>query len=177
MARFLANSLLLVFVLSLPVMVSAQVTTSGRLTGVVTDSQGALVPAANIEAIQNETKSSFTATANGEGGWSIPSVPNGTYTVTITAPNFKKTVLQNVKVDTGQITTANATLEAGGANEQVVISGGGEILQTETANVATTITGKQITQLPFVTRDALQLVLTLPGVQTPGVPRTSSING
>ena len=177
MTRFLTGVLLLVFALSLPVVVSAQVTTTGRLTGVVTDSQGALVPAANIEAIQNETKTSFTATASGEGSWSIPSVPNGTYTITISAPNFKKTVLQNVKVDAGQITSANAVLEPGGANEQVVVSGGGEILQTETANVSTTITGRQITQLPFVTRDALQLVLTLPGVQTPGVPRTSSING
>jgi hypothetical protein len=177
MTRLFTGVLLLVFALSLPVVVSAQVTTSGRLTGIVTDSQGALVPGANVEAIQNETKTLFTATANGEGGWSIPSVPNGTYTITVSAPNFKKTVLQNVKVDAGQIATANATLEPGGANEEVVVAGGGEILQTETANVATTITGKQITQLPFVTRDALQLVLTLPGVQTPGVPRTSSING
>jgi hypothetical protein len=175
MARFLTGVLLFVFALSLPV--SAQVTTSSRLTGLVTDSQGALVPGATIEAVQNETKTAFTAIANGEGSWSVPSVPNGTYTITITAPNFKKTVIQNVKVDAGQITTANASLEPGGANEEVVISGGGEILQTESANVATTITGKQITQLPFVTRDALQLVLTLPGVQTPGAPRTSSING
>ena len=174
MTRLLTGVLL--FALSVPI-VSAQVTTSGRLTGLVTDTQGALVPGATVEAIQNETKTSFTATANGEGGWSIPSLPNGTYTITVTAPNFKKTVIQNVKVDAGQIATANATLEPGGANEEVVVSGGGEILQTETANVSTTITGKQITQLPFVTRDALQLVLTLPGVQTPGVPRTSSING
>src|SRR5215216_1857616 len=177
MARFLTGALLLVFALSLPLTVSAQDTTSGRLTGVVTDSLGALVPKADVEAIQNETKTSFTTTANAEGSWSIPSVPNGTYTITVSAPNFKKTVIQNVKVDAGQVATANATLEPGGANEQIVITGGGEILQTETANVSTTITGRQITQLPFVTRDALQLVLTLPGVQTPGVPRTSSING
>ena len=177
MARTLSGSLLLVLMFSLPILVSGQVTTSGRLTGVVTDSQGALVPGAEVEAVQSETKTSFTTTANGEGGWSIPSVPNGTYTITVSAPNFKKTVIQNVKVDAGQVATANAALEPGGANEQIVITGGGEILQTETANVATTITGKQITELPFVTRDALQLVLTLPGVQTPGAPRTSSING
>ena len=176
MARFLIGALLNAFALTLPINLSAQVTTSGRLTGLVTDSQGALVPGATIEAVQNETKTVFKATANGEGSWSVPSVPNGTYTISVTAPNFKKTVLQNVKVDAGQIATANATLEPGGANEEVVISGGGEILQTESANVATTITGKQITQLPFVTRDALQLVLTLPGVQTPVSPRTSTIN-
>lgn len=155
----------------------AQITTSGRLTGSVTDSQGALVPKAEIVATQNGTKSEFKTTANNEGGWSIPSVPNGVYTISVKAPNFKTTVIQEVKVDAGQVTTAKAVLEPGGASEQVVIQGGGAILQTESSAIATTIVGRQIGELPFVTRDALQLVLTLPGVQTPGVPRTSSING
>src|SRR5258707_12080201 len=154
----------------------AQVTTAGRLTGVVTDSKGALVPKAEIVAT-SETKAEFKATANGEGGWTIPSVPIGSYTISVVAPNFKTTVTQDVKVDAGQVATVNSVLEPGGASEQVVVSGGGEILQTESANVSTTIVGKQIVELPFVTRDALQLVLTLPGVQTPGTPRTSSING
>jgi hypothetical protein len=154
-----------------------QITTSGRLVGVVTDSTGALVPKAEIVATNNGTKQELKTTANDEGSWSIPSVPNGIYTIKVSSPNFKTTLLQEVKVDAGQVTTANAALEAGGANEQVVIHGGGEILQTESANVATTVVGRQIVELPFVTRDALQLVLTLPGVQTPGVPRTSSING
>ena len=155
----------------------AQVTTSGRLVGVVTDQAGALVPRADVVATNTGTKQELTTTANDEGGWVIASVPNGVYTIKITAPNFKTTVLQNVKVDAAQVTTANATLEAGEASAEVVIQGGGEILNTETANVATTISGKQIVELPFVTRDALQLVLNLPGVQTPGAPRTSSING
>src|SRR5215470_5564391 len=150
------------------VIVMAQVTTSGRLVGVVTDQAGALVPRAEIVATNTGTKQELTATANDEGGWVIASVPNGVYTIKITAPNFKTTVLQSVKVDAAQVTTANATLEAGEASAEVVIQGGGEILNTETANVATTISGKQIVELPFVTRDALQLVLNLPGVQTPG---------
>ena len=155
---------------------AAQVT-SGRLTGVVTDQNGALVPGADVLAVHNDTKAEFRATASGEGSWSIPSLPNGTYTISISAPRFKTTVLKDVKVDNGQVATANAALQPGGAAEQVVIVGGGEILQTETPNISTTIAGRQISELPFVTRDALQLVLTLPGVQSPGVPRTSSING
>ncbi|HEV8588701.1 MAG TPA: carboxypeptidase regulatory-like domain-containing protein [Pyrinomonadaceae bacterium] len=175
--RFARPACLVLFILCVSMVALAQITTSGRLAGVVTDSVGALVPNAEITVTNNDTKAEYKANANDEGGWSIPSVPNGTYTVKINAPNFKTTVLQNVKVDTAQVTTANATLEPGEPSAEVVIQGGGEILQTESANVATTIAGRQITELPFVTRDALQLVLTLPGVQTPGVPRTSSING
>lgn len=155
----------------------AQITTSGRLTGVVTDTQGAVVTGAEVVAVSNETKQEFRVTSSDEGGWAIPSAPNGTYTVTVSAPGFKKTVVQSVKVDVGQPTTVNASLEPGGANEEVVVTAGGELLQKEDTSVSTTITGRQISELPFATRDALQLVLTLPGVQTPGAPRTSSING
>src|SRR5438067_10430868 len=176
--RSLSRACLSLFtVLALVSVAVAQVTTTGRLTGVVTDTQGAVIPKAEVVADSNQTKQEFKSTAGDEGIWAIPSLPNGTYTVTVSAPNFKKTVLQDVKVDVGQPTAANATLEPGGANEQVVVAAGGEILQTESANVSTTIEGRQIVELPFVTRDALQLVLTLPGVQSPGVPRTSSING
>src|SRR4051812_15540737 len=80
----------------------AQITTSGRLTGVVADSQGAVINRAEVVAVSNETKQEFKATSSEEGTWAIPSMPNGTYTVTVTAPNFKKTVVQSVKVDVGQ---------------------------------------------------------------------------
>jgi len=98
-------------------------------------------------------------------------------TVSIGASGFKTTVAKEVKVDAGQVATLNTALETGGATEQVVVTGGAEVLQTESSTVATTIVGRQIGELPFSTRDALQLVLALPGVMTPGTPRTSSING
>lgn len=88
----------------------AQITTSGRLTGSVSDSSGALVPKAEVVATKTQTRADFKTTANAEGGWSIPSVPNGTYSIVITAPNFKTMLLTEVKVDAGQVTTANAVL-------------------------------------------------------------------
>ena len=157
--------------------VPAQNTITGRLTGNVTDQQGAVIPRPQVVAVNDETKAELKTTGNAEGGWSIPSVPNGTYTVTITQPGFKATIVQNVKVDTGTTATVNAALEVGGATEQVFVTGGASVIQTESATIQSTIVGRQIGELPFTTREALQLVLTLPGVQTPGTPRTSSING
>ncbi len=155
----------------------AQVSTAGRLIGTVTDAQGAVVPNAQITAKNDKTQEQLTATTNKEGNWILPSVSAGTYTVTISAPGFKSTVVQNVKVDVGQPTTVNTVLEVGQVGEQVVVSGGGEVLQTSSATISSTITGRQISELPFSTRDAMQLVLVLPGTQTPGTPRSSSING
>ena len=168
---------LLTVVALVSTLVPAQVITSGRLTGIVSDANGALIPKAQIVAKHDQTQTEFRAVANDEGGWTIPSIPNGTYVVTITAPGFKTTVVKEVKVDAGQVASLNSALETGGATEQVVVTGGAEVLQTESSTVATTIVGRQIGELPFSTRDALQLVLTLPGVMTPGTPRTSSMNG
>jgi hypothetical protein len=155
----------------------AQTSTSGRLAGTVTDAQGAVVPNAQVIVKNNETQAQFTATANAEGSWILPSISAGSYTVTVTAAGFKTTVVQAVKVDAGQPATVNATLETGAVADQVVVTGGGEVLQNASANISTTITGREIHELPFSTRDALQLVLVMPGVQTPGTPRTSSVNG
>ncbi len=169
--------LLLVIVSLITSTVPAQVTTSGRLAGSVVNSQGAAIPNAQVVAKNDETGAELKVIANDYGSWSIPSVQPGTYTVTITSSGFKSTVVQNVKVDLGTVQTVNATLEVGGATEQVVITSGGSVIQTESANVASTIVGRQIGELPWATRDAMQLVLTLPGIQTPGAPRTSSVNG
>src|SRR5262245_48412556 len=155
----------------------AQVSTTGKLTGIVNDATGAVVPNAQITIQNNNTKARFTAIANKEGEWTLPSVDNGVYTVTVMAPGFKEVVVQNVKVDIGQSSTVNITLEVGAVGEQVVIAGGGEMLKTESARISSTITGREISELPFSTREAMQLVVAMPGVQTPGTSRTSSING
>jgi Carboxypeptidase regulatory-like domain len=169
--------LLLAMVELMTTLVPAQVTTSGRLTGEVKDAQGALIPRAQIVAKHDQAQTEYKGTANEEGGFTIPSIPNGTYTITIGAPGFKTTVTKDVKVDASQVTTLNAVLETGGASEQVLVSGGAEVLQKESATISTTIVGRQIGELPFSTRDALTLVTTLPGVLSPGVPRASTING
>src|SRR5215475_6916441 len=135
----LAHACALLTILLLTTIVFAQVSTSGRLTGTVTDSQGAVVSNAQINVKNNETQTQFTATTNKEGGCTLPSVSSGAYTVSLSAPRFKTTVVQDVKVDVGQPTTVNAALETGGVNDQVVVTGGGEVLQNASANVSTTI--------------------------------------
>lgn len=65
----------------------------------------------------------------------------------------------------------------GAQSESVIVASGAEVPQTRSANVATAIQGRQIVELPFASRDALDIVLLHPGTTTPGRPRTSSING
>jgi Carboxypeptidase regulatory-like domain/TonB dependent receptor/TonB-dependent Receptor Plug Domain len=155
----------------------AQVSTAGRLVGAVTDGNGAIIANAQVTIKGTGAQGQYTLVTGGDGNWTLASIPAGVYTVTVTAPGFKSGVVRDVKVDVGLPATVNVVLEVGNVGDQVIITGGGEVLQTASATVSATITGRKIQELPFSTRDAMQLVVTLPGVQTPGSSRTSSVNG
>ncbi|HVQ38232.1 MAG TPA: carboxypeptidase-like regulatory domain-containing protein [Pyrinomonadaceae bacterium] len=171
------NFLLVLALISLA-QLAVRAQTTGSISGTVTDTSGAVVPGTTV-TIKGEAGQSYTATTNGDGIYIVAGVGAGTstYTVSVSAPNFKTHVVKNVKVDIATPATVNVLLEAGKIDETVVVVSGGEVLQTETATVGTTITGRQILETPIQSRDALDLVTMLPGTATTGVVRTSSING
>src|SRR6185295_6381905 len=85
--------------------------------------------------------------------------------------------IDGVVVNAGVPATVNVKLELGQATEVVEVSAGAEIVQATSAAVSSVIGGRQIFELPFATRNAVELLVTQPGVQTPTNPRSSSING
>lgn len=158
--------------------VFGQVTTTGSIVGTVTDPTGAVVPNASITAKNKATGKESSATSSDNGNFNIPQVSSGVFTLTVQATSgFKKSQITDVKVDVGTPTTVNVVLELGNPQETVTVVGGGELIQTQSATVGTTLTGRQITDIPTASRNALDLVLALPGTGTPGRPRTSSVNG
>src|SRR3954463_15482940 len=80
-------------------------------------------------------------------------------------------------VSAGGPATINIKLEIGAATETVEVVGGAEIVQATSAAVSSTISGRQLFELPFATRNAVELMVTQPGVSTPSNPRSSSVNG
>lgn len=150
--------------------------TTGSISGTVTDPNGAVVPGATVK-IKNEAGQEFSSVTNSGGSFRVPSLQNGLYVVTITAKGFKTATVRNVKVDVGTPATVDAQLEVGSVGEVVEVASGAEILQTETATVGSSVVGRQITETPIASRDALDLVLLMPGANTVGAPRRTSING
>ena len=177
MKRSLIAAALLLLSLSGPPAL-AQSGSTGSITGTISDPTSAVVPGATITVKNNATNQEFTATTTDNGTFSVPALISGTYTVTIAAPGFKTTILPNVKVDVGTPSSVNVILEVGVPTETVqIVDAAGELIQTQNATVGTTITGRQIVEQPQASRDALDLVTLLPGVQTTGRPRTSTVNG
>jgi len=156
----------------------AQQTPAGRLIGTVVDPDGAVVPGADVVAKDVTTNAEYRAKTNADGYFLLPSLPVGTYAVTVTAPNFKSTVVRSVVLSAATPVDLRITLQPGEIIEQVTVEAGAEVLINKTSEtISNTITGRQIVELPFTSRDALDLALTQPGVVTPGRPRTTSING
>lgn len=168
----LTVALAMIFIVQL--YTSAQ--TTGSIAGTVIDANGAVIPNAAV-TVKGEGGQEFTTTTSENGTYRIPAVPNGFYSVTVTTNGFKTYIATQVKVDVGLPTTVDAELEVGAVEQTVEVINGGEVLQTQTATVGTTITGRQITETPIASRDALDLVGLLPGTATVGRPRSASING
>src|SRR5689334_20032448 len=100
---------LVLFLLCICGTVSAQKFT-GTITGVITDSQGAVVGAANVTVTNQATGAARTATTDPSGVYTVPELEVGTYNVSIKAPNFKEFVAKDVELNTSSTATVNATL-------------------------------------------------------------------
>jgi hypothetical protein len=150
---------------------------TSQLNGTVIDPQGAAVVWAAVEVINTATNALFSTSTNERGEWVIPALPTSIYRVTVTAQGFRTATVHNVKLDAGVPATVNVKLELGTVNDTIEVISGAEVLQTATSAVSTTLVGRQVNQLPMTTRNALELIVTQPGTQTPGTVRTSSING
>jgi hypothetical protein len=155
----------------------SQAVTTSTLDGNVTDPQGALIVGAQVTVTNTDNGATFKATTDERGHWALPSMPSGNYRVSVTMQGFKVTAIEAVKIDAGVPATVNAKLELGQVTETVDVTAGAELVQTTNATVNTTLQGRQVFELPFTSRNTLELLVTQPGTQTAGTARNSFING
>ena len=155
----------------------AQGATTASITGIVQDAQGGAVPGATVVIKNNGTNATISTVSNEQGTFTAPSVDPGTYTITVSLMGFKTAVLNGVVVSAQVPANVRARLEVGGLEEMVVVTGASEIVQTTASAVATTLNLTQISNLPLVSRNALDFITFLPGVNTPGGNRDSTVNG
>ena len=153
----------------------AQATTS--LSGVVKDSAGGVIPGASVVVKNVATGATFETTSNTTGTYSIPALGAGQYTVTVSLSGFKTAVANDVRLAVGTPVTVNMTLEVGQLEETITVTSSAELVNTQTATVSATLNADQLNRMPGPTRNALNAVTFLPGVNTATTNRNSSING
>jgi len=151
---------------------------STSLSGLVSDTSGGILPGADVVVKNNATVAETRTVTDAIGRFTVPALPPGTYTVTVSLSGFKTVVLPDVQLLTATPASVTVRMEIGALEESLVVTGASEILQTQTAAVQTTIDVKQISKLPLVTRTALDYVTALPGAMTTGSnSRGTTING
>src|SRR5438874_301575 len=143
--------------IALAATVFAQTSTS-TLDGLVKDTQGGLIPNAQVVVTNVGTQQTTTITTDDRGHWAVPSLPAGTYSVSVSSPGFKKATVPDAKMAAGIPATVNVTLEVGTVSDTVEVTGGAEVLQTTSATVTTNLTAEQVKDLPIVSRNATDLL-------------------
>ena len=163
--RWMCWSLMaLVMALCVPVAVLAQAV-SGTMVGTVSDATGAFVANAQVTITQAGQGTVYNAVTNDSGNFTEPNLPSGTYSVAVSAAGFKKGVRQNIVVDTNQTARVDVALEAGSTSDTVTVTTAPPQLQTDRADISTTIEAKQIADLPLSSGNNFQsLLTTIPGM-------------
>lgn len=151
---------------------------AAHIDGTVTDQTGAVVAGAKVTALNLKTQEKKTATASGQGIFSVTDVAPGIYDITIEAANFQKEVIQSVEINVGQAFTANVKLQVGAASETVEVKATEVQVQTTDAQLSNAITMREIDTLPSLGRTPVTLAVFQPGVQVnPGDTSFSRVNG
>src|SRR5215471_803753 len=147
----------------------AQSTSSGTVSGVVTDQQGAVVPGAEVTLTDVATNATRKATSNDAGRYTFVNVSPGIYDISVSRTGFQRAVVAGQKVTVGLELTADVALQAGSVSETVLVTASnGTQLQSINAAVGTVITGKQLDILTNLGRDANALFVLQPAVAPTG---------
>ena len=152
----------------------------GTLNGTVLDAAGAVVPGAAVVAINNETKVENKTTSTSAGAYTIPYLPEGTYTIRVTMTGFKTASAENVVLRAAQTLTVNISLEVGQVSERVTVSDTPPLLEAGTAEMGHYINQEEFKAWPIFTSDGQRQIQefifdSMPG--TTGGTFQGSING
>jgi len=150
--------------LLLPGMTLAQTTVTGAISGTVTDPSGAIVVGAQVTLTNLATAETQAQTSNASGLFQFPLLKPGSYTVAVRHEGFQQTI-QKIYVALGQTATVSVQLTLGASVSTIEVTGEAPLLQTENANLTTSVNQQQVDQIPNSGNDLTAIAYATPGVQ------------
>jgi hypothetical protein len=141
---------------------AAQSSTTGDVSGVVSDPTGAVVPGATVTLKSVETGRTSSAKSNNSGVYRFSLLSPGAYTITVSSANFNPASVQ-VYVSLGQATAANVSLQLASQQQTVEVTAEGSVIQTDDGNISTTMSQAMIENQPNPGNDLTYIAQTAPG--------------
>ena len=149
---------------------------SGDLTGNITDTTGAAVAGARVEARSALGETIRTEASRG-GSYVLTSLRPGSYLVRVEASGFATLERLGVTVRTGERVALDLQLRAGDARQVVTVMADAPLLQRESGSLTTGISSGSVVQLPLNGRNVVSLATLAPGVSLPPGTLLPRING
>ncbi len=142
---------------------AAQAIGSGQIQGTITDANGSAVSGGSIEATQQESGLHRTVTSGGDGGYSLPDLPVGPYSLKVSASGFSAYEQTGIVIEVGNNLRIDIKLQVGGVTQTVQVTAGASMVQTEDQSISQVIDRQRTIDLPLNGRQATQLILLTPG--------------
>ncbi len=155
----------------------------GTLTGTVADTSGAVIPNADVTAVNPATGVEIKTQTTDTGNYTIPSVPAGVYNLIVQVTGFRRFEQQGIRVQVAQTSRVDVKMEVGSTTESITVTADAALLRTESAAQATTVGRAQLNELPLnfaigagAVRNPLSFVQLSPGASISGW-NTIRVNG
>src|SRR5215216_3565549 len=169
-----ALALLLLIIASAP---PAFAQANAKVSGTVTDPNGAAVPGAVVKLINQATKIEVDATTNEDGYFNFVNVNPAMYTLRVEVTGFKGVQSAPFDVGVSEAVTQNIPLTIGAVSETVEVMAGAELIQQASSDLGTVIPEKVVQDLPLNGRNFTQLLTLTPGVTPVSTSQNRSIGG
>jgi Carboxypeptidase regulatory-like domain len=176
---FTAWVLALAVLIALPATAFGQ-TFRGGISGTVTDQSGAVVPGAQVAAVETATNTAYKTVSSTAGEFSFSNLPLGDYTISVKASGFKSEKVDKVPVTAGATYTLPVKLSVASAGETVEVTADSLSLDTITDTQSTALPEEVVQNLPNSGRDFTQMLAQTPGfagLSTGGGAGVGAVNG
>ncbi len=122
---------------------------TGAVTGVVTDTTGAIVPSASVTITNTGTGFAAKTKTDSTGVYTFAPIRIGNYTITASAPGFQTTKQENVTVEVQERLSVNLALKPGEVTQTVTVTSAPPLLQTQSGSVGQVMTAQTINHVPL----------------------------
>jgi hypothetical protein len=147
---------------------------SSAVSGVIADSQGAVVAGARVTLKNADTNVERKTVSNSSGNYFFSNIPPARYTLVFSASTFKTQTISAFDVGVAQAATVNATLTVGSATESITVQATNIEVESSTSQLGAVIDEKAVNDLPLDGRNFTQLLDLTPGVTPISTGQNSS---
>jgi hypothetical protein len=155
-----------VLVLLLAGLPSRSFAQNATIVGTVTDPSGSVIPNVSVGVTNTDTGRTITFPTNEDGQFVVPDLPVGHYSVKATADGFRAAERGGIVLNVGDRLRVDFRMSVGAKTETISVEANAIQVQSDSSEVSSLISAKQITELATNGRTIYSYVQLAPGASS-----------